>query len=146
MLTLTHAILDRDATGALGVIASAHSRGHDLRQLAEGVCQELRNLTIAKATGSAAGYADLSETDVADVDKKATAYDAKDLQRCFTSALEAIDAVAKSEMPRMAFELHVLALLHRPPVSDVLRVSEAITRLDLLARGRPVPPSSYGGG
>lgn len=146
MLALTFAVLERDAPTALGVVQNAHARGHDLRQLAEGMCQELRNLTIARSAGTVAGYADLSETDVAEIDDKAGAFDPKDLQRCFTTALDAIDAVAKSELPRMALELHVLTLLSRPPVTDVLRVSEAITRLDLLARGRPVPPASYGGG
>ncbi|MCP4498572.1 MAG: DNA polymerase III subunit gamma/tau [Deltaproteobacteria bacterium] len=143
IMKLTYGVVDRDVKVALDVIEAAFSRGHDLRQLAEGLANEMRNLTLAKSVGSIEGYADLADADVAQIDEKAASCDAKDLQRLFNQCLESIDLVVRAEKPRLSIELAVIRMCDRPAAADVLRVSEAISRLDLLARGKPVPPSKF---
>jgi len=139
------AILARDAHAALVAVDRVFEQGHDLRTLVESIATELRHLTVARATGSVAGFADLSPDDVAAVDARAAAHDGRDLQRLFQTALTGVDDVAESENAKLASELVVLKLCARPPVADALLVNEALLRLDAVVRGRPVPPLAHGG-
>lgn len=141
----TWAALDRDAKTALSVIEEAFAAGHDLKQLADGLATELRNLAIARAAGSLQGFADLAPEDIAEVDARAKSAEGRDLQRLFHMALEGVDQVAKSESPRLALELMVLRMCDRPALGDAMAISDAITRLDALAKGRPVPPPRVAG-
>lgn len=143
LVRLTQAALERDAQGALDGIHHAFGAGHDLKQLADGLAAELRNLAIARATGTLKGFADLSPEDIAEVDALATHTDGRDLQRLFAMALEGIDRITRSESPRLALEMMLLRMCDRPPLGDAMAISEAISRLDALSRGKAVPPATY---
>lgn len=143
LVRLTQAALERDAQGALDGIHHAFGAGHDLKQLADGLAAELRNLAIARATGTLQGFADLSPEDIAEIDALATKTDGRDLQRLFAMALEGIDRITRSESPRLALEMMLLRMCDRPPLGDAMAISEAISRLDALSRGKTVPPATY---
>jgi DNA polymerase-3 subunit gamma/tau len=141
VMRLVFAAIDGDARGCLEVCEDAFSRGHDVRQLADSLTQELRNLAVARATGSVAGFADIAPEDVEEVDERASACEGRDLQRLFYMALDGVELVQRADHPRLALELILLRMCDRPPLGEAAAISEAITRLDALARGRPLPPA-----
>ena len=131
-----------DAKSALSVVDNAFTRGHDQRQLLTAIAEEFRHLAVSSSTGSVKGFADLPDEDIARIDKRAKEVDGRDLTRLLALALDGIDPVAKAEDPRVFVELALLRMCGRPPLGDALAISEAIVRLEALAKGRPVPPLS----
>ncbi|MCC7071584.1 MAG: DNA polymerase III subunit gamma/tau [Deltaproteobacteria bacterium] len=136
------AAIGADAKEALAVVDEAWARGHDLRQLLASVAEELRHLCVASATGSVKGFADLTDEELGRIDARAHELDGKDLTRLFGIALDGIDPTARAEDPRLAVELVLLRMCGRPPLAEALAVSEAILRLEALAKGKQVPPLS----
>ncbi len=133
-----------DAKTALAVVDNAHARGHDQRQLLAGIAEELRHLSVAAAAGSLRGFADLPDEEIARIDSRSKEVDGRDLTRLLSLALDGIDPVARAEDPRLFVELALLKMCGRPPLGDALAISEAIIRLEALAKGKPVPPLSGG--
>jgi DNA polymerase-3 subunit gamma/tau len=129
-----------DAKSALAVVDEAFRRGHDQRQLLNGIAEELRHLAVAASTGSVAGFADLPDEEIARIDARSKQIESRDLTRLLGIALDGIDPVAQAEDPRMFVELTLLKMCGRPPLGDALAISEAIVRLDALAKGKPVAP------
>src|SRR5690606_9829368 len=70
----------------------------------------------------------------------------RDLQRLFFMSLEGTDLISKSDNSRLALELIFLRMCDRPPLGEAAAISDAITRLDALARGKPVPPARESAG
>ncbi len=136
----TDAVVAGDARGALEVAAMAFGRGFDLKQLMTLVAEELRHISVAQATGSIRGFADIADDDIARIDARAQDVDPKDALRILSMALDGIDLVAKAEDPRLALELSLLKICRRPPIGDAMLISEALVRLDRLSKGQPVPP------
>jgi DNA polymerase-3 subunit gamma/tau len=146
VMRLVFAALDQDARVCLEVSAEAFARGHDVKQLADSLTQELRNLAVAKATGSVAGFADIAPEDADEVDERARAAESRDLQRLFYMALDGSDLVQRADNPRLALELILLRMCDRPPLGEAAAISDAITRLEAMARGKPVPPPQASAG
>ncbi|MCC7111769.1 MAG: DNA polymerase III subunit gamma/tau, partial [Deltaproteobacteria bacterium] len=136
------AALRGDAKDALAVVDEAWARGHDLRQLLAAIAEELRHLCVASATGSVQGFADLTDEELARIDARARELDGRDLTRLFGMALDGIDTVARAEDPRLPVELALLRMCGRPPLGDALAISEALLRLEALAKGKAVAPLS----
>jgi DNA polymerase-3 subunit gamma/tau len=142
IVSAVEACITGDAKTALAVVDNAHARGHDQRQLLGGIAEELRHMSIAAAAGSVKGFADLPDEELARIDQRAKELDGRDLTRLLNLALEGIDPVARAEDPRIFVELTLLKMCGRPPLGDALAISEAIVRLEALAKGKPVPPLS----
>lgn len=139
----TKAAIRCDAKGALHTIYNAFLRGHDLKQLLDGVAAEIRHLAVSKATGSIRGFADLSDDEINAIDEHAKQCDARDLQRLLHMALDGIESLGRSENLRMTVELIFLRMCQRPPLGEALAISEAIVRLKNLVDGQPVPPVRF---
>jgi DNA polymerase-3 subunit gamma/tau len=131
-----------DAKMALSIVDNAYARGHDQRQLLAGIAEELRHLAVAAAAGSVRGFADLPDEELARIDKRSKEIDGRDLTRLLALALDGIDPVARAEDPRVFVELALLKMCGRAPLGDALAISEAIIRLEALAKGKAVPPLS----
>lgn len=144
IVSAVEACITGDAKTALSVVDNAHARGHDQRQLLGGIAEELRHMSIAAAAGSVRGFADLPDEELARIDQRSKELDGRDLTRLLNLALEGIDPVARAEDPRIFVELTLLKMCGRPPLGDALAISEAIVRLEALAKGKPVPPLSSG--
>lgn len=140
IVTAVEASIRGDAKAALAVVDNAFVRGHDQRQLLAGIAEELRHLSVAAATGSLKGFADLPDEEIARIDARSKELEPRDLTRLYSLALDGIDPVSKAEDPRLFVELVLLKMCGRPPLGDALAISEAIVRLEALAKGKPVPP------
>jgi DNA polymerase-3 subunit gamma/tau len=141
--SIVHAVdtlIAGDAKGALTVIDKAMLGGYDLKQLIDGVTTEFRHLAVASSVGSIAGLIDLTEEDIAAIDRKAKALDAQDLQRLFAMSLDSVDQVSRSDQPRLMLELAFLRMADRPLMAETTTISHAIARLEALASGAPIPP------
>ncbi len=127
---------------ALAEIDEAYRDGHDLKQLIDGIAEEMRHLSIASTLGSVKGLVDLSVEDIASIDAIAAENDAADLQRLFAMALDGIDQIARSTEPRLAAELVFLRMADRPKMAEAVTIGSAIARLEALSRGEAVPQNA----
>ena len=134
------AVLLGDARSVLTLIEGAFLRGFDLKQLLSLIAEEMRHISVAQACGSIAGFADLADDDMARIDARAKATDARDALRLLGMGLDGIDIVARAEDARLALELVLLKMCRRPPIGDAMLISEALVRLERLSKGLPVPP------
>jgi DNA polymerase III subunit gamma/tau len=133
-------IIIGDTKAVLDIVDDAYFRGHDLKQLMTAVAEQMRHITVSQATGSIHGRADLADDDLAHVDARAQATDARDALRLLQMAIEATDAVARAADARIVVEMSVLKMARRVPLADAILISDALVRLDAIARGKPVPP------
>ena len=134
------AVLLGDARSVLTLIEGAFLRGFDLKQLLSLIAEEMRHISVAQACGSIVGFADLADDDMARIDARAKATDARDALRLLGMGLDGIDIVARAEDARLALELVLLKMCRRPPIGDAMLISEALVRLERLSKGLPVPP------
>ncbi len=137
---LVGAVLSGDARACLTVVEAVFLRGFDLKQLVTLLAEELRHLSVAQATGTIRGFADLADSDIDRIDEASRGVDARDVLRVLGMALDGVDVVGRTEDARLALELVLLRMCRRAPIGDALLISEALVRLDRLARGQPVPP------
>ncbi len=137
---LIDAVAQGDGRVCLGIVEAAFLRGFDLKQLLSLLAEELRHISVAQATGTIRGFADLAEDDIRRLDERAHVVDPRDALRLLGMALDGIDVVARTEDARLALELVLLKMCRRAPIGDAVAISEALVRLDRLARGQPVPP------
>ncbi len=140
IVELCDAILDRRGKDALSIVQAVYEGGFNLLELTDLLAREIRHLNVAKAAGSVVGFADLAEDDLAHIDARAAATDGRDLQRLFQAVLDGQERIFEAENERLALELLVIRLCQRPSPLDAQAVSEALVRLDALAKGRAVPP------
>jgi DNA polymerase III gamma/tau subunit len=101
----------------------------------QGVALEFRHLAVAKSAGTLEGLAELSAEDRGVIEAKAGSSDLADLQRLFSMALAGVEQTARSAQTQLAVELIVLKMLERPPLSEMVAVSQAMARLEALAKG-----------
>jgi DNA polymerase III subunit gamma/tau len=138
--TCVDAVLTRHARGVVEVTKAAFDKGHDLKQLLGAVGDQLRHISVAQAVGSVQGHADLADDDVARVDAWAKQVDAADVVRLLGMCLEGIERMGEGNQPRITTEWALLRMCRRAPMGDAMLISEALVRLEALAKGRPVPP------
>lgn len=134
VMQMTLSLLNRDFQGVFKLIDEIDSNGVDLRKFADSVASEIRHLAVSRATKSIRGLVDLSEDDIAAIDSTAQLYDLQELQRVFTLMLDGIDQIARSDQPRLNFELVCLRITDRPDSESLVSITQAISRLEGLSQ------------
>jgi DNA polymerase III subunit gamma/tau len=135
VVSLVEAVLAKDTHTALTILGDVHQRGINLKEVMQGVAMEFRHLAVAKSAGTLEGLAELSLEDRGAIEAKAVNNNLADLQRLFSMALAGVEQAARSAQTQLAVELVVLKMLERPPLSEMVAVSQAMARLEALAKG-----------
>jgi DNA polymerase III subunit gamma/tau len=142
LFELSQAVLARDPRRALEILAHVFERGADLGQFARAFADHLRDLHVTKVCGGdPAGLVEAASGDLEELRTRAAASTDALLGALFERAARAIDEVARSPLPRHAFEA---ALLDMCRVEPLLPLGDLLQRLeDLEARlGGGGPPRS----
>ena len=153
LFELSAAVLARDARRALGVLAHVFERGADLSQFARAFADHLRDLHVTKVCGGEPeGLVEAASADLEELRARAGRVEASLLGALFERAARAIDEVARSPLPRHAFEA---ALLDMCRVEPLLPLGDLLQRLEDLEarlgggggapRGAPPAAESRGG-
>jgi DNA polymerase III subunit gamma/tau len=138
VLSLVSAMIERDAKAVLSQTETLWSRGIDLKQLADDVAQQLRNVFVAKVTGEAP--AELAESERVATKAQAFEADAAQVARLFDVVYGSIWDIARAPQPKLTFEMACLKALHLAPsasIPDLLSKVESLIQNNPLAAGTP---------
>jgi DNA polymerase-3 subunit gamma/tau len=130
-------LVGRDGAAVLAEVEALHARGLEMRRVAEELVRHLRNVVVAKLVP--ATPLDLPDAELAEIRAQAEGADAAQLTRLFDLVQRAVLDVKLSEQPRYALEV---ALLEGVFLAPGVQVAELMGRLEAMARGAPVPPST----
>ena len=136
VVALTDAVLSQNARETLAQVQDVYQRGIDLRQVMQGLATELRHLTVAQSAGSLKDLADMADDVRKETEARANKWDLRDLQRLFAVALNGVDQMSRAEDAKLTLELVLLKMVERPPLAEMVAISQAISRLEALARGK----------
>ena len=136
VVSLVEGILNKDTKSALATLNDVYQRGIDLKEVMQGAALEFRHLAVAKSAGSLDGLAELTPEVCRVIEARAEGHSLGDLQRLFSMSLAGVEQTARSTETKLAVELIVLKMLERPPLTEMVAVSQAIARLELLAKGK----------
>ncbi|HZZ85396.1 MAG TPA: DNA polymerase III subunit gamma/tau [Anaeromyxobacteraceae bacterium] len=138
---LARALIGRDGAGLLAEVEALHSRGQEMRRVAEELARHLRDVVVARLVPAAP--LDLSDLERKEVLAQAQAAEPAQLTRLFDLAQRAISEVKLSDQPRHALEVALLKGAYLAPGSEV---GELVARLEAMAAGAPPAPRPPGGG
>ncbi|HET9233165.1 MAG TPA: DNA polymerase III subunit gamma/tau, partial [Candidatus Eisenbacteria bacterium] len=115
-----------DAGGALRLLDETYRGGADLRDLADGLAQSLRNLLFLRVGEDLAQLLDVPEPDLERLKTQAKQFSQETLMELVDRAAELVPELRKSETPRLSMEL---ALVEMAEMSRRIPVGEAVDRL-----------------
>jgi DNA polymerase III subunit gamma/tau len=118
----------KDTKGGLAIVEELMDNGHDIKEFLGGLTEHLRNLLIAKTTGST----DLIES--SDVYRKryaeeATVFSMVDLLRLLRFINGTENAIRWSAQPRFKLEADIVQMISLPGASDVGDILQGIDDL-----------------
>ena len=140
---LVDRLAEHDAAGALKLLDETYRRGADLRDLADGLAQSLRNLLFLRVGDDLAPLLDASESDLERLKAQAMRFSRETLLELVDRAALLVPDLRKSETPRLTMEI---ALAEMAEMSGRMPMGEAVERLlELEERlGSGTPKASVG--
>jgi DNA polymerase-3 subunit gamma/tau len=127
LMRFAKALVDGDASPALGVIADAHHYGYDLRAFTADVLMTIRDVIVIKVCGGDSRATELSDVEIQAMFVLGEMSSVAALQRIFQLLLKASDDVARSGHPRLVLEM---AAIRACSVRDMQTVPELMERLE----------------
>jgi DNA polymerase-3 subunit gamma/tau len=138
--SLTLAIRDKDAAGAIAAARALFDYGHDVKLLCADLVEYVRHLTILKVGGRAAETLDLPREEVDELRGAAASFELDELQRLFTVFTQAQEDIRFAMYPPFTLEM---ALVKATRVVALEPIERLIARVDALGGGDrgsvPVP-------
>ena len=123
---LVDRLAEHDAAGALKLLDETYRRGADLRDLADGLAQSLRNLLFLRVGDDLAPLLDAPESDLARQKVQAMRFSRETLLELVDRAAILVPDLRKSETPRLTMEI---ALAEMAEMSARMPMGEAVERL-----------------
>ncbi len=117
VLSFVSALIQRDAGAVLKQTETLWSRGVDLKQLADDVAQQLRNVFVAKVTSDAPE--ELAESERMATKAQAADADAAQVARLFDVIYGAIWDIARAPQPKLTFEMACLKAIYLAPAASI---------------------------
>ncbi|MDL1872654.1 DNA polymerase III subunit gamma/tau [Deltaproteobacteria bacterium PRO3] len=131
MLGLAAATLIEDLTAdclqgklpeALAKAEDLYHRGFDLRQIAVQWVEYLHDLTLLKAAGAAALGEGVTADQLAVMEKAIASVALPDLQIAFQTLYRGTEEIARSESPKILFDLMIVKLVHGTPYQSLPQI------------------------
>jgi DNA polymerase-3 subunit gamma/tau len=123
---LVDRLAEHDAAGALKLLDETYRRGADLRDLADGLAQALRNLLFLRVGDELAPLLDAPESDLERLKTQAMRFSRETLLELVDRAALLVPDLRKSETPRLSMEI---ALAEMAEMSGRMPMGEAVERL-----------------
>jgi DNA polymerase III subunit gamma/tau len=137
VLALVSALCRRDSAAVVQQLAEQYARGIDPRRLCEALCQEMRNLLVARVTGTPPR--DLPDHEQRQIAELAKLAEPVQISRLFDLLHETLGDMGRAFEPQLALEV---ALLKGVYLAPGVEVSELIARTERLMKGLPVTAAS----
>jgi DNA polymerase-3 subunit gamma/tau len=136
------AVIGREPGRALEVLARVCAQGVDMARFGQAILERIRHLTVLAVAGRQA-LADLSSTEVDELEAGQRGVPAADLQRWFRILLDGLDEISRSPYPRLVLEMAVVQMATLAPL---VPLDELVSRLEALERGGGDDGGARGGG
>ena len=130
-----------DRAGLLAVVDGVVRSGHDLAEFVHGLADHLRNLLVARSTGSGALIEGTLATKERYLDA-ARPYAEPDLLHLLMLAEQAAGDLRDSRQPRLTLELTLLKMASLEGAADLDRLLRRLDALETAARSGSLPPSA----
>ncbi len=127
------ALCRRDATAVVSLLGEQHARGQEAKRVAAALCEELRDVLVAKVTGTPpAELPDHEQKEIAALAKEA---DPAQLARLFDLVHRTLGDLSRAFEPQLALEV---ALLQGVFLAPGAQVADLLARVEALAAAGPV--------
>ncbi|MFA6320647.1 MAG: DNA polymerase III subunit gamma/tau, partial [Candidatus Omnitrophota bacterium] len=140
LFELSAAIKNKDAVTALGVLDKLVNEGKDVTQIALGLIEHFRNITITKISPSAEGLIDAGAEKIKRYKDESAGFTIENMLYIIYTFSNAIDFIKKSSLSRVPLESALVKLTLSNPV---VPLNEVIKRIEALEKGvcqRPAAP------
>ena len=145
LLSLSRAVLTRDAAACLKVIDEAFYAGADMKVFYERMLAHFRNLLLVRITAGEGDLLDLADHEMAELRQQAATASQETLQRLLDILLAGQEEVRKSFNPRLILEFAVVKMAWQEPL---IAVDEILSRMEgiekRLGAGPPAPRTALG--
>ena len=125
---VTDLVKKRDAHGGILLVEELLANGHDIKEFLAGLVEHLRNILVAKTTGSTA-LIEASDLYRARYGEEATAFTVADLLRHIRLVNSTETAIRWSTHPRFRLEADMVQLITMPGAADVTEIVEGLQEL-----------------
>lgn len=116
--TLT-ALMNRDVSLIMAVLEGIFQKGVDPTVFAENLLEEIRNLSIVKASQNPQAILDFSETEIENLKNLSHQVGAEDLHLLFDMCLKGTQDILRSQTPQIVLEMLLLRMAQAPRIQDI---------------------------
>ncbi len=137
---VTDLVKERNTAGALALVEEIVGRGYDLKEFADGLVEHMRNLLIARATGSTSliEASDVYRKRYAEEGPQFSPTDLMRFQRLLAGTAASFRWVAQ---PRFRLEADLVQLMQLPTAQEVGEVLKDLDELKKKLHDAPLTPS-----
>ncbi|PIT99592.1 MAG: DNA polymerase III subunit gamma/tau [Bdellovibrionales bacterium CG10_big_fil_rev_8_21_14_0_10_45_34] len=115
---LISAILNRDVNAGISLIAQFDRQAFDNKRIVDELLVNLRDMAVLKISPHS-DWLDLSDEDQACLTQMSSLVSSEEIQFLFDVALKGAQDIARTHVPRMAFEMLLLKMISAPKVADI---------------------------
>jgi DNA polymerase-3 subunit gamma/tau len=134
--TLTRAIRDKDAAGAIAAVRALLDHGHDVKLLCADLVEYVRHLTMLKLGSDPAAVIDLPKDEVDELAAAAASLELDELQRLFAVFTQAQEEIRFAFYPPFTLEMALVKATRIVPLEPIERL---IARVEALRAGGEPP-------
>lgn len=129
------ALLNGDLATVYSLLDEMYLHGTDFKRFSNDLLRWFRALVVCKVSKKPGGLLEVTEDELAFLEKTAADYSLETLTAIFNLLLEGLEKASFSQQPRLALEL---VLIRAVQYRDVIPVSELISRFDQMLAGTPI--------
>ena len=137
LFELSGALKDKDAVGALGVLDRLLNEGKDVSQIALGLIEHFRNITITKISKDIDNLIDAGADKIRHYRDEAAAWTIEEMLYIIYTFSNAIDFIKKSSLSRVPLEAALIKLTLNHPVVPLNDIIKRVDAADLSAQAKP---------
>jgi len=130
LFALADAIKERNADGALKIIAKVVDEGKDIFQVVLALIEHFRNLLVLKVGKDRDALLDLTNDKIKRFDEQAKKFGSEEILYIIYTLSNTIDFVRKTDMTRIPFETAVIKLANRNPAVSIDDIIKRVERLE----------------
>src|SRR3990172_7109985 len=134
--TLTRAIRDKDAAGAIAAVRTLLDHGHDVKLLCADLVEYVRHLTMLKLGSDPAAVIDLPKDEVDELAAAAASLELDELQRLFAVFTQAQEEIRFAFYPPFTLEM---ALVKATRIVPLEPIEQLVARVEALRAGGAPP-------
>lgn len=132
---LSQALLKKDASASLEIVARLFNDGQDLAQFSQAFLFHLRDLIVAKTCKEPAALLEVSAAELADLQSQSK--DAELLQQYFDLFSRKAEEIARSSFPRLLLEMALVEMVHMQPLLPLGDLLRRLEEMEARVAARP---------